>query len=154
MVDTKIFFLSVVHGFNQPSSRRLLWDDLRSSCGFVGAQPWIVISDFNVIRWQNEKSSSSHFDATATCEFNTCIKDIEMEELNSKGLWFTWSNKQISVGHCSCRLDRALVNSQWQTEFTESKVVALAPSVFDHCPLIVSVFPYEGGRTPFKFFNF
>ncbi|XP_058216931.1 uncharacterized protein LOC131327817 [Rhododendron vialii] len=137
-VENRFFALYVVYGFNQVGPRRQLWDDLRSGFASIGDQPWIVMGDFNVVRWQNEKSNSSYFDANATGEFNSCIEDIEMEELTSKGLWFTWSNKQVGVGHYSCRLDRALVNSSWQSEFTESEVAALAPAISDHCPLLVT----------------
>lgn len=56
--------------------------------------------------------------------------------------------------HCSSRIDRALVNSQWQIEFTESTAAVLVPGISDHCPLLISIFPYRGGRKPFKFFNF
>lgn len=113
-----------------------------------------MVGDFNVVRWQHEKSNPHHFDTIGTGDFNKCIEDIEMEDLNSKGLRFTWSNKQAGAGHCSCRLDRALVNSYWQNVFTESEVAVLVPGVSDHSPLLVSVLPYKGGRKPFKFFNF
>ncbi|KAI8560219.1 hypothetical protein RHMOL_Rhmol04G0239000 [Rhododendron molle] len=41
-----------------------------------------------------------------------------------------------------------------KSEFTESEVAVLTPNVSDHCPLLVTVLPYKGGRKPFKFFNF
>ncbi|KAF7144689.1 hypothetical protein RHSIM_Rhsim04G0075300 [Rhododendron simsii] len=82
-----------------------------------------------------------------------CQNSFGVEELNSTGPWFTWSNKRLGSDHCSGRIDRALVNSQWQIEYTESTAVVLVPGISDHCPLI-SIFPYRGGRKPFKFFNF
>lgn len=90
-----------------------MWTDLRD--GFVsgGTQPWIIIGDFNAVRRQNEKSEPSHFDTTSAGDFNHCMEDIEVEDLNSKGLWFTWSNKRVGQGQSSSRLDRALVNSHW-----------------------------------------
>lgn len=60
--------------------------DLRSCFGLVGAHPWILIGDFNPVRRQNEKSDPNLFDANAASEFNCCLEDIEMEDLNSKGL--------------------------------------------------------------------
>ncbi|KAF7152148.1 hypothetical protein RHSIM_Rhsim01G0276400 [Rhododendron simsii] len=120
----------------QVGSRRQLWDDLRSGIGSVGGQPWIVVGDFNVVRWQHEKSNPHHFDTIATGDFNKYMEDIEMEDLNSKGLRFTWSNKQAGAGHCSCRLDRALVNSYWQNVFTESQVAVLVSGASDHSLLL------------------
>ncbi|KAI8553502.1 hypothetical protein RHMOL_Rhmol05G0020800 [Rhododendron molle] len=107
-IDMKSFFVSVVYGSNQVSSRRQLWIDLRSCFGLVGSNPWILVGDFNTVRRQNEKSDPSHFHASAASDFNSCLEDIEMEDLNSKGLWFTWSNKRTGHNHCSSRLDKKL----------------------------------------------
>ncbi|XP_058208349.1 uncharacterized protein LOC131321384 [Rhododendron vialii] len=154
VMDQKTFAISVVYGFNQASARRILWDDLRASMGSVGCQPWIVLGDFNAVRWQNEKSNSNSFDNASAGDFNQCIEDIGVEQLNSTGLWFTWSNKRLGHDHSSNRIDRALVNSLWQAEFTKSEAAVLVPGVSDHCPIIVAILPYKGGRKPFKFFNF
>lgn len=110
-IDMKTFLLSVIYGFNQASSRRQLWVDLRSCHGFVGSQPWILVGDFNSVTWQNEKLNPSHFDASAAADFNSCLNDVEVEDLNAKGLWFTWSNRRAGLDHSSSRIDRALVNS-------------------------------------------
>lgn len=82
-IDMKSFLVSVVYGSNQVSSRRQLWIDLRSCFGLVGSNPWILVGDFNTVRRQNEKSDPSHFDASAASDFNSCLEDIEMEDLNS-----------------------------------------------------------------------
>ncbi|XP_058217415.1 uncharacterized protein LOC131328490 [Rhododendron vialii] len=112
------------------------------------------MGDFNIVRWQNEKSDPTHFDVNAGGEFNKCLEDIGMEDLNTKGSWFTWSNKRSGQDHCCSRLDRALVNNQWQNLFKETEAAVLTPGVSDHSPLVVSLFPYKGGKKPFKFFNF
>ncbi|XP_058222932.1 uncharacterized protein LOC131332652 [Rhododendron vialii] len=52
--------------------------------------------------------------------------------------------------HCYSRLDRAVVNAQWQNIFTESEAVVLTPGVSDHCPLTVSILPYKGGMKAFN----
>ncbi|KAF7124850.1 hypothetical protein RHSIM_Rhsim12G0100000 [Rhododendron simsii] len=151
--DMKSFVISVVYGSNKASSRRQLWDDLRLCFGSFGHQPWILVGDFNTVRRHSEKSDSTHFDASSALDFNNCLEDVEMEDLNSKGLWFTWSNKRTGHDQCSSRLDRAIVNSHWQSLFTESEAAFLVPGISDHCP-VVFVLPYQGGHKPFKFLNF
>ncbi|KAI8556069.1 hypothetical protein RHMOL_Rhmol05G0223900 [Rhododendron molle] len=107
-MDNRYFALSVVYGFNQTGPRKNLWNELRTRFTFVGGQPWIVIIDFNVVRWQNEKSNSSHFDANATGDFNNCIEDIEMEELTSKDLpLFTHLSVPLSKKNLSSDSDRS-----------------------------------------------
>lgn len=46
------------------------------------------------------------------------------------------------------------MNSPWQTMFTKSEVAVLVPRVFNHCPFLETVLPYQEGRKPFKFFHF
>ncbi|KAF7129874.1 hypothetical protein RHSIM_Rhsim10G0146400 [Rhododendron simsii] len=129
-IDMTTFLFSVIYGFNQATSRRQLWVDLRSCHGIVGSQPWILVGDFNSVRWQNEKSNPSHFDASAAAEFNSCLNDVEVEDLNAKGLWFSWSNRRVGLDHSSSRIDRALGNSHWQSKLTEFEAAFLAPGVF------------------------
>ncbi|KAF7152135.1 hypothetical protein RHSIM_Rhsim01G0069200 [Rhododendron simsii] len=153
-MEMKTFVISIVYGYNQAGNRKKLWDDLRTSYGLVGLQPWILMGDFNVVRWQNERSDHGYFDATSAGDFNTCLEDIGMEDINTTGFLFTWSNRRAGREYCGSRLDRVVVNAQWQHIFTESEAVVLTPGVSDHCPLTVSILPYQGGKKPFKFFNF
>lgn len=148
IMHQKTFIVSYIYGFNQASDRRKLWDELRMGLGLVGNQPWIIVGDFNAVRWQQDKSDPTSFDSASAGEFNCCLEDIGI------GPWFTWSNKRLGNDHCSSRIDRALVNSQWQFDFTESAATVLVPGISDHCPILISILPYRGGRKPFKFFNF
>ncbi|KAH7853634.1 hypothetical protein Vadar_004941 [Vaccinium darrowii] len=153
-MDLKKFVVSVIYGHNQASARQQLWDDIKAVSSLVGTSPWILLGDFNAIRWHHEKSDCTHFDVNAANDFNRCLDAIGMEELNSSGLLYTWSNKRVGVDHCSSRLDRALVNTQWLNMFTESAAVVLVLGISDHSPIVVSILPYKGGKKPFKFFNF
>lgn len=82
------------------------------------------------------------------------MEDIDTEDLNSKGFFFTWSNKRGGLGNVRSRIDRAMVNSPWQNKFTESEAAVLAHGISDQSPIIVSVLPRVGRRKPFRFFNF
>ncbi|KAI8569419.1 hypothetical protein RHMOL_Rhmol02G0277600 [Rhododendron molle] len=111
VMNQKSFVVSFVYGFNQVGAKRQLWDELRMGLGLVGNQPWIVLGDFNAVRWQQERSDPTTFYSASAGEFNCCSEDIGVEELNSTHPWFTWSNKRLGNDHRCSRIDKALVNS-------------------------------------------
>lgn len=153
-MEMKTFVISIVYGFNQAGNRTKLWDDLRTSYSLVGLQPWILMGDFNAVRWQNERSDHGSFDSTSAGDFNTCLEYIGMEDINSTGFWFTWSNRRTGREHCGSRLDRAVVNAQWQNIFTESEAVVLTPGVSDQSLLQFQFFLTKEGRNLLSFLTF
>ncbi|KAK1283226.1 hypothetical protein QJS10_CPB21g01808 [Acorus calamus] len=53
-----------------------------------------------------------------------------------------------------CRLDRVLINAQFQNDFPHSLVNYLAPGISDHSPLLVTYDPLvPSGPKPFKYFE-
>ncbi|KAH7845047.1 hypothetical protein Vadar_034581 [Vaccinium darrowii] len=132
----------------------MLWNELRGLHFSVGSDPWLLMGDFNAVRRLNERSNPDNFDYTTAASFNSCIADIEIDDLPAKGFWFSWSNRSGGMGLIKSRIDRAMVNHVWQDIFTESEAVFTAPGISDHCPLLVSILPYRHRRKPFKFFNF
>ncbi|KAH7850805.1 hypothetical protein Vadar_003220 [Vaccinium darrowii] len=145
------FYISVVYGFNWASDRRSLWSELRTLYGSIGNDAWLMLGDFST---QAERVGSGSFDGLSTLDFNACLEAIDMEDLASKGSWFTWSNRRGGIGFIKSRIDRALVNSKWQDQFPESEAVFQPPGMSDHCPIVVTILPQYRRRIPFKFFSF
>ncbi|KAF7130791.1 hypothetical protein RHSIM_Rhsim10G0198700 [Rhododendron simsii] len=143
-----------VYGMNQPIDRGMLWDELRGLHRALGVEPWILLGDFNVVRKVNEQSIIDNFYFTAAAAFNSCIDDIEVDDLPAKGFWFSWSNKSGGLGQNKSRINRVVVNHAWQNVFTESEAVFAAPGISDHCSLIVSVLPYKPRRKPLSSLTF
>ncbi|KAH7864398.1 hypothetical protein Vadar_029181 [Vaccinium darrowii] len=148
------FYISVVYGFNKPVERRLLWNDLRTLYGLLGSDAWLLLGDFNSIRTLSDRVGSVSFDGIAAHEFNSCLEDIDMEDMASKGFLFTWTNRRGGLGFVKSRIDRALINSRWQVQYPESEAVFQAPGMSDHCPIVVTILRQQSRRIPFKFFNF
>lgn len=117
------FYISVVYGFNRASDRRSLWSALRTLSGSIGNDAWLMLGDFNSVRTQAERVGSGSFDGPSTLDFSACLEDIDMEDLASKGSWFTWSNRRGGMGFIKSRIDRALVNSKWEDQFPDRKSV-------------------------------
>lgn len=92
-LETKqIFYVSVVYGANAVTEKRVLWDSMRSLFSSIGDFPWIQMGDFNVVCRRSERMGT--FDVATASEFRQCLFAINMEELITRGAWFTWSNRR------------------------------------------------------------
>lgn len=123
----KDFFVSIIYGANGIRDRRQLWAELRTAKFSIGNAAWVQLGDFNIVRKPTKRLMG--FDSAATSEFNTCLYDVEMDDLRATGYWYTWSNKCGGVGDNKSKLDRVLVNTSWLDEFPNSEACFLAPRV-------------------------
>ncbi|OMO51164.1 reverse transcriptase [Corchorus capsularis] len=154
--NSKKFYFSAVYGANNEGDRRNLWSYLLQTATTIGADPWLVVGDFNVISRIKE---SSEFNGTqiAGCDisdFNSCISQLDLVDHAYSGPLFTWWNKR-DEGSISKKLDRALVNFSWLEAYQNSIVEFLAPEVSDHCAILVKLDSQNfSPPKPFRFFNF
>ena len=78
-----------MYGYNRAVDRKVLWDELRVLHGTIAAEAWNLVGDFNSIRSVNEKSDMDSFHMFAIAEFNAYVRDVEIDDLTAKGLFFT-----------------------------------------------------------------
>ncbi|KAK9723951.1 hypothetical protein RND81_05G036600 [Saponaria officinalis] len=67
-------------------------------------------------------------------DFNACLLNCALDDIQSSGCAFTWSNKQEGAARVWCKLDRALANYQWLSKFPSSSAHFLPAGVSDHSP--------------------
>ena len=121
----------------------------------TGNQPWILLGDFNVARHATERIGGDLTWHPYMDDFNWCCYDAQLDDLHYSGHLLTWSNKNSEGNLIARKLDRALINSEWESSFTGSSSSFLPLGVSDHCPILVSTgIPLRPRKTPFKFFNF
>lgn len=152
LVEHKRFFASVIYGMNLARDMRSLWYDLRSLFLVLSSSAWVLMGDFNVVRSLWERLVS--LDAAATFDFNSCLHDINMQDMFTKGFWFTWTNKMGGLGDKKSRLDRVLVNDVWLNDFKDSVAIGHAPGLSNHCALVLTVVRDKVKACPFRFLNF
>ncbi|KAH7834595.1 hypothetical protein Vadar_017721 [Vaccinium darrowii] len=152
LAEHKVFSIFVIYGKNLAHDRLPLWFELCSLFPLLGSTAWALMGDFNVVRKPEERVSG--FDAAATTDFNDCLDNLNMEDMVTKGFWFTWTNKRGGLGDNKSRLDRVLINNEWVDLFSDSEVVGHAPGVSDHCALVLTVLPKKFKACPFRFYNF
>ncbi|GJM85550.1 hypothetical protein PR202_ga02011 [Eleusine coracana subsp. coracana] len=82
-----------------------------------------------------EETNNDNFNWGRIEKFNDFIQYLELTEIRSSGLRFTWSNKQSNI--VLEVLDRFLVSSSWEKKFPlcTSRVI---PCIFsDHKPMLL-----------------
>ncbi|KAK9755357.1 hypothetical protein RND81_01G019300 [Saponaria officinalis] len=77
------FYVSVVYGSNNAAERMSLWDSLSTFAATVGA--WIVMGDFNVVRYDHERISHVPPNSSDLLEFNSCILDCGLMDMSCSG---------------------------------------------------------------------
>lgn len=86
----------MVYGANTVAGRRLLWKELRLIKSSMIVAPWLVCGDFNSELYKSERSD--FFDgmpsSQGSLEFRECVKDVELTDIHSDGMFMTWSNKR------------------------------------------------------------
>lgn len=61
----------------------------------------------------------------------------QVQDLQSKGAFYTWNNRQIMDRRVWSRLDRLLVNDHWLATFPDSEYWCLQELISDHTRLVL-----------------
>ncbi|XP_021991518.1 uncharacterized protein LOC110888295 [Helianthus annuus] len=153
--DGKMVFYSIVYAANYYVTRRDLWQQLSMQKVLVGNQPWIVMGDFNSALNIEDKSLGASLISAGMREFQNCVDDIEVFDINSSGLHFTWNQKPKEGVGLLKKIDRVLGNTQFVVEYPSSSAFFHPYRLSDHCPCILKIPKTEVcKRRPFKFANF
>ena len=67
--------------------------------------------------------------------FNAIIDNLELKEIELSGRQFTWANN-LDVPTYE-KLDRILINTEWEFKYPLSTVQALTREISDHTPLLL-----------------
>lgn len=90
------FYCTVVYGENKGKERRALWEDLQVQKRFVNSKAWVMMGDLNVGLTFNDSNVGTSHMTRDMIEFEECINNIEMEDLNSSGMNYTWTQKMLN----------------------------------------------------------
>jgi exonuclease III len=130
----KAAFLDELHSLNLPSD-----------------VPWMLIGDFNMIRFPHEKNNSNFHSGEAE-DFNDFINDSCLIDLPLLDRAFTWSNKRSAP--TLERIDRTFINLSWDALFPGSSLSSRTRCTSDHVPLLVQVAARIPKATTFRFDNY
>ncbi|XP_022032116.1 uncharacterized protein LOC110933190 [Helianthus annuus] len=150
-----MFFCSIVYAANYYVSRRELWQHLSMHKVLVGSNPWVIMGDFNSALNLEDNSFGTSAISISMREFQACIDDIEVFDINRTGFHFTWNQKPKEGIGLLRKIDRVLGNTAFVEEYLSSVAVFNSYRLSDHCPCILKI-PKVGviKRRSFKFANF
>ncbi|KAK9755868.1 hypothetical protein RND81_01G056400 [Saponaria officinalis] len=144
------FQATFVYASNDPKVRENLWGALCSISSSVNS--WIILGDFNVVRDISERISGHPPNLSEILDFNSCLLQCGLEDMQSTGCEFTWTNKQDGA-RVWCKLDRVLVNYSWFGQFPSSSTKFLVSGISDHSPALVTIFEDILPKRRFSFLN-
>lgn len=96
--------------------------------------------DFNEICSSNEKFGGAPINIKRSSNFNKCLNNIKMIDLEFLGPHFTWTTNLslITKNHPKSiiieQLDKFFANNKWVELFQDSTVKHLLCTHSDHCP--------------------
>ena len=150
-------FISIVYASNDPTERGLLWSEISALSASLGmdTKPWLMVGDFNQIRDPLEHSLTPTLNMDKRIrDFNLCLLDANLDDLNFRGTTFTWWNKRKSAPLAK-KLDRSLVNDGWYSLFSSSVAFVGSPDFSDHAVISITLDPARiRAKKPFRFYNF
>ena len=102
-----LFIVTIVYGFNTVEQRKSLWQEMKTMSKGV-TQPCLITGDFNAILSTKDRLDGGLVTKNEIQDFGDCVRDMEVTELQWKGNYYTWNNKQCGEDRISSRIDRAL----------------------------------------------
>jgi hypothetical protein len=129
-----IFWITNIYGPNGDEERHAFSREIRELADTIQG-PWLMAGDFNSIRNPQERSivnmsSNEHL-------FNDFIWDLTLQEIPLLDRFFTWSNMQNPP--ILSKLDRVLLNPQWDSILPNTVMSTLPRITSDHYPLKVEI---------------
>ncbi|GJS75871.1 putative RNA-directed DNA polymerase [Tanacetum coccineum] len=141
-------YLVCVYGPHVGRQKTSLWDKLTGLMERMN-EPWCIFGDLNVVR-RCEDRLNSQVNIKEMHEFNDFINNARLVEIPMGGRKFT----RVSDDGCKfSKLDRFLLNEEFQNLCCSLSVVALDRKLSDHCPIVLKDIDLDFGPKPFCIFD-
>ncbi|XP_074292795.1 uncharacterized protein LOC141619679 [Silene latifolia] len=110
-VRKKMFWITIIYGFNKPVERESLWLSLKGYHQSING-PWITCGDFNSVMAIDERIGGGPVSLADIKPLQQVVQDCELHELKGCGSFFTWSNKHEVGTKVYSRIDRVFSNDE------------------------------------------
>ena len=145
--DGFLWAFSGVYGPVENSFRESFWEELGSIKGLWDC-PWCVGGDFNEVLYPIERSRGGRL-SNSMRRFSEILNDLELRDLPLQEGPYTWSGGLN--GSARSRLDRFLVNANWESHCNKVTQRRLPRPVSDHFPILLDSDEVRTGPAPFWF---
>ncbi|GKC12658.1 RNA-directed DNA polymerase, eukaryota, reverse transcriptase zinc-binding domain protein [Tanacetum coccineum] len=132
-----------------------LWNELAMHKHFMHGKPWVILGDFNASLSLDDTTHGASNINISMREFNECVHNIEVIDVNSTGLRYTWNQKPHAKLGILKKIDRVMCNLGFNQEFPGSYAIFQPYRISDHSPAVLKVRRIMKEKSKnFKFFNF
>nr|GEZ08754.1 RNA-directed DNA polymerase, eukaryota, reverse transcriptase zinc-binding domain protein [Tanacetum cinerariifolium] len=134
------FYCTFIYAANKGRDRRELWKELALSKRISRSSERIIMGDVNVsLNLEDHSEGMSNF-TQDMIDFQECINEIEMEDINSFGLHFTWIKSLLNPSSSILKkTDRVMGNNAFLSKYSTANALFLPYGIFDHSPAILKV---------------
>ncbi|GJX88338.1 sodium/hydrogen exchanger 6 [Tanacetum coccineum] len=138
--DHKTLFCSFVYADNYYIDRHVLWSNLVGHAGLMRNRPSVLLGDFNTAFNLEDHSAGGYEPNAAMREFKDCVQAMEVGDVNSTGLYFTWNQKPKVSNGILKKIDRIMGNLQFNDAFLGSFAIFQPYRILDHLPCVLEAF--------------
>ncbi|GJT69751.1 sodium/hydrogen exchanger 6 [Tanacetum coccineum] len=108
-IDNKTLFCSFIYADNYYIDRRALWNNLVGHAGLMRNRPWVLLGDFNAALNIEDHSSGGYEPNVAMRDFKECVQAMEVADVNSTWIYFTWNQKPKGSNGILKKIDKIMV---------------------------------------------
>ena len=142
-----LWMFSGVYGPVERNLKEIFWEELGSIRGWWEG-PWCLGGDFNEVLSPSERARGGQYTPPMK-RFAEIVNELGLRDLPLQGGLYTWSGGRN--GRSKSRLDRFLVSSDWESQFSNVAQRSLPRPISDHFPILLDSDGIRSGPSPFPF---
>ena len=127
--------MTCVYGEAQTHLRHQTWTTLKN-ISTTSSLPWLCLGDFNEVLRPEEHEGVGQRSNAQIQAFRDTIDVCMLLDLGYSGRFCTFEKKATGGTYTRCRLDRALVSTDWMARFPSASSSHLNGATSDHSPHI------------------
>ncbi|GJT62555.1 sodium/hydrogen exchanger 6 [Tanacetum coccineum] len=120
-------------------SRSCMCSNLIGHARLMRNRPWVLLGDFNAALNLEDHSAGGYEPNATMYEFKECVQAIEVAEVNSTSLHFTWNQKPKGSNGILKKIDRIIGNLQFIDDFPGSFAIFQPYRISDHSPCVLRI---------------
>ena len=90
----KSVYLTFAYRANQEGQRRAPWEALKNNAKDM-KERWCILGDFNSVIHLGDRMGGTNIQDAKVRQFEECIRVCDIQEMQSRGSYFSWTNKTI-----------------------------------------------------------
>nr|GEW73882.1 hypothetical protein [Tanacetum cinerariifolium] len=103
--DKKMLYSYFIYAWNEYIQRRIIWHNLKVHNANVRGHSWVFMVNFNDALNLEDCYAGSSKISISMREFKEYVGNIEVQDVNSSGLYYTWNKKPKGGGSILKKLD-------------------------------------------------